>query len=211
MGDGEQAVVESENFRLCDMFGDNSRFVEFRNLTGRHIRLSGRLELETLAHMSWTTSVIVNPGDCYVWRFLAGSPGQDDVSLLSLLPEPYHLALENIFSWSAEYVDSSDEDGVTFNNIPGPLQLQSLPSLSANQRFSITMRRKLSPVPSLRRLSADCLVIKHLSKSSSDIVETLNIPRMLKKELFLLLESYNEMQLKRIQKCDKCSEIHHHL
>ena len=55
-------VVSSEKFYLCDMFGEDSRFVEFKNLTGRFVRLSGRLEVESLANMSWTTSVIIDPG-----------------------------------------------------------------------------------------------------------------------------------------------------
>ena len=43
---------DSEDFYLCQMFGEDSRFVEFTNLTGRYVRLSGRLELENLANMA---------------------------------------------------------------------------------------------------------------------------------------------------------------
>merc|ERR1719419_528155 len=54
--------------------------------------------------MSWTTSVIIDPGETHNWRFLGGNR-QDDFTMLSLLPEPYFMSLENKFTWTAEYLD----------------------------------------------------------------------------------------------------------
>merc|ERR1719481_1247340 len=54
--------------------------------------------------MSWTTSVIIDPGETHKWRFLGGNR-QDDFTMLSLLPEPYFMSLENKFTWTAEYLD----------------------------------------------------------------------------------------------------------
>merc|ERR1719259_1346685 len=42
--------------------------------------------------MSWTTSVIIDPGETHKWRFLGGNR-QDDFTMLSLLPEPYFMSL----------------------------------------------------------------------------------------------------------------------
>ena len=177
------AVIESElsnteEFYFCQMFGENSRFVEFTNMTGRHVRLSGRLEVERLSNMAWTTSVIIDPGVTHVWRFLGGDR-QDDFSLLTLLPDPYLLAWENSFTWTAEFVDKSEKESVTFDNRTSVLNLQSLPVLQPNDRLKICLRRKSSPVPSLRRLAADNFVLsKSLNAASSEPkLENLNIPR----------------------------------
>ena len=60
------AVIESElsnteEFYFCQMFGESWRFVE-STLTRRNLRLSGRLEVERLSNMAWTTLVIIDPG-----------------------------------------------------------------------------------------------------------------------------------------------------
>ena len=129
------AVIESElnnteDFYLCQMFGEDSRFVEFTNLTGRHVRLSGRLEVERLSNMAWTTSVIIDPGVTHVWRFLGGDDRQEDFSLLTLLPDPYLLALENSYTWTAEFIDTSEDETITFGNKCSPLSSIRPPNLS---------------------------------------------------------------------------------
>ena len=175
------AVIESElnsaeDFYLCQMFGEDSRFVEFTNLTGRHVRLSGRLEVERLSNMAWTTSVIIDPGVTHLWRFLGGDDRQDDFSLLTLLPDPYLLALENSFTWTAEFVDTSEDEAITFDNKSSPLQLRSLPVLQSNDRAKVNLRRKSSPVPPLRKLAADSFVLNRSSSLEANI-ENLHIPR----------------------------------
>jgi len=202
-------VVSSEKFYLCDMFGEDSRFVEFKNLTGRFVRLSGRLEVESLANMSWTTSVIIDPGETHKWRFLGGNR-QDDFTMLSLLPEPYFMSLENKFTWTAEYLDLDPVGQITFNNVPGCLRLQSLPLLNANQSTRVYIRRLGSQITDLKKLAADSTVTNGIMSSLGDI-EKLQIPRVLIRELAVIFSEYNEMLKKRITKCDKCSEIHHHL
>ena len=178
------AVIESElsnteEFYFCQMFGESSRFVE-STLTRRNLRLSGRLEVERLSNMAWMTSVIIDPRVTHVWRFLE-IPGDrlDDFSLLTLLPDPYLLAWENSFTWTAEFVDKSEKESVTFDNRTSALNLQSLPVLQPNDRLKICLRRKSSPVPSLRRLAADNFVLsKSLNPASSEPkLENLNIPR----------------------------------
>jgi len=195
------------------MFGEDSRFVEFTNLTGRLLRLSGRLEVERMTNMAWTTSVIIDPGVTHVWRFLGGDDRQEDFSLLTLLPDPYLLALENSFTWTAEFIDSSEDDTIIFDNKSSPLHLRSLPILQSNDRAKISLRRKSSPVPTLRRLAADSFVLNKISKLASiePNLENLNIPRILQTELFSLLEQYLEIKKKRVKNCDRCQEIHHQL
>jgi len=202
-------VFSSEKFYLCDMFGEDSRFVEFKNLTGRFVRLSGRLEVESLANMSWTTSVIVNPGETHKWRFLGGNR-QDDFTMLSLLPEPYLMSVENKFTWTAEYLDLDPVDGITFNNVPGCLRLKSLPLLNANQSSRVYIRRSGSQITNLRKLAADSIITNGIMSSLGEI-EKLQIPRVLIRELAIIFCEYDEMLKKRITKCDKCLEIHHHL
>merc|ERR1719341_376787 len=134
--------------------------------------------------MAWTTSIVLGPGEKHPWRFLGGRR-EDETSTLSLLPDPYFLARENKFEWRAEFVDNTeDEEVLSLNTAPGPLDL--------------------------RTLAADTLVISGAISSQEQISE-LNIPRSLKKELSAILETFLEMQKKRIEKCERCSEIHHHL
>ena len=168
--------LNSEDFYLCQMFGDDSRFVEFTNLTGRYLRLSGRLELENLANMAWTTSIILGPGEMHPWRFLGGRR-EDETSTLSLLPDPYFLARENKFEWRVEFVDNTEnEEVLCLNTAPGPLDLRTLPELGPRERLRLSVRRKRSPVTPLRKLAADNLVISGAMSSQEQILE-LNIPR----------------------------------
>ena len=171
-----ESEFNSEDFYLCQLFGEDSRFVEFTNMTGRYIRLSGRLELENLANMAWTTSIVLGPGEKHPWRFLGGRR-DDETSTLSLLPDPYFLARENKFEWRAEFVDNSEEEEVlSLNTAPGPLDLRTLPELGPREKLRLSVRRKKSPVTSLRKLAADTLVISGAMSSQEQISE-LNIPR----------------------------------
>ena len=89
-----ETEYESEKFYLCQMFGEGSRFVDFTNLTGRYLRLSGRLELTQLSHMAWTTAVTLAPRATHVWRFLGRG-------LLLIIFSSTHIIdinLENLFS-----------------------------------------------------------------------------------------------------------------
>ena len=168
--------LNSEDFYLCQMFGEDSRFVEFTNLTGRHLRLSGRLELENLANMAWTTSIILGPGETHPWRFLGGRR-EDETSTLSLLPDPYFLARENKFEWRVEFVDNTeDEEVLCLNTAPGPLDLRTLPELGPRERLRLSVRRKRSPVTPLRKLAADNLVISGAMSSQEQILELNYLP-----------------------------------
>merc|ERR1719378_1427402 len=144
--------------------------------------------------MSWTTSVIIDPGETHKWRFLGGNR-QDDFTMLSLLPEPYFMSLENKFTWTAEYLDLDPVGQITFNNVPGCLRflkrnsvilcfhrLQSLPMLNANQSTRVYIRRLGSQITDLKKLAADSTVTNGIMSSLGDI-EKLQIPRVLIREL----------------------------
>ena len=60
---------EEEPF-LCKLFGDDGRFVEFLNLTGRPVRLTSRLQMENFSNMAWSTTILIPEGGKHVWRFL---------------------------------------------------------------------------------------------------------------------------------------------
>ena len=65
-------------------------------------------------------------------------------STLSLLPDPYILARENSFTWSAEFVDRTEEEaGLRFDLAPGPLRLRSLPMRNKRPK-SVVMKMNLN-------------------------------------------------------------------
>merc|ERR1719347_616116 len=99
---------EDPNALLCDLFGSDSRFVDFHNLTGRPVRVTSRLELYRLSHQAWSTSRVILPGETQVWRFLGDIP-VPVMAFLSLLPDSYSLARENSYIWSAAFLDSKEE------------------------------------------------------------------------------------------------------
>ena len=99
-------------------------------------------------------------------------------STLSLLPDPYSLARENSFTWSAEFVDrTEEEDGLRFDLAPGPLRLRSLPELGPDQRHGVAIRRRGCAVSPLRKLAADTLVTEGVL-TTEEQVRKLNVPRL---------------------------------
>merc|ERR1719397_982233 len=135
--------------------------------------------------MAWTTKINIPPSQSHVWRFLGDSQHQSDqISYLTILPEPWKLSRENVFSWTASLADSSDEDCVTFDQKTEILKLESLPELQANQTIRVNLRRKCSLITSLRKLAADKIISHHrLDQAKIDVMQ---IPRQLKKELSCL-------------------------
>ena len=98
-------------------------------------------------------------------------------STLSLLPDPYILARENTFTWSAEFVDRTEEEaGLAFDLAPGPLRLRSLPELGPDQRLGVAIRRRGCAVSPLRKLAADTLVTEGVV-TTEEQVRQLNVPR----------------------------------
>merc|ERR1711872_214555 len=113
---------------LCKLFGDDGRFVEFINLTGRPVRLTSRLQMENFSNMAWSTTIIIPKCGKHVWRFLGESPNLS-LYFLSMLPDPYMLAKRNNYKWTAEYLDTREKEEITFDNREGPLSLSMLEEL----------------------------------------------------------------------------------
>ena len=65
----EVADTEDDLY-LCKLFGDDGRFVEFLNLTGRPVRLTSKLQVENFSNMVWSTTIIIPQGGKHMWRFL---------------------------------------------------------------------------------------------------------------------------------------------
>ena len=61
---------DEEEVYLCKLFDDEGRFVEFVNLTGRPVRLTSRLQMESFSNMAWSTTIIIPDGIKHVWKFL---------------------------------------------------------------------------------------------------------------------------------------------
>ena len=76
---------EEEEVYLCKLFGDDGRFVEFVNLTGRPVRLTSRLKLENFSNAAWYTTIIIPEGGKHVWRFLGNIYMNNNISFNRLL------------------------------------------------------------------------------------------------------------------------------
>lgn len=66
----EKEEEDEEEPFLCKLFGDDGRFVEFLNLTGRPVRLTSRLQMENFSNMAWSTTILMQEGGKHMWRFL---------------------------------------------------------------------------------------------------------------------------------------------
>jgi len=134
MVDVNDEVFTEEDFYLCKMFGEDCRFVEFVNQTGREIVLTSRLEIERFPNMAWSTKIPISPSQTHVWRFLGDAQHQSDqLSYLTILPEPWNLSRDNLFSWTASFADTTEEDSIIFDQKTEKLQLQTLPELGAKE------------------------------------------------------------------------------
>jgi len=210
MFDVNDDVFTEEDFYLCKMFGEDCRFVEFFNQTGREIVLTSRLEIERFPNQAWSTKINISPSQSHVWRFLGDSQHQSDqLSYLTILPEPWNLSRDNLFSWTARFADSTEEDSIIFDQKTEKLQLQALPELGAKERLRIKLSRKSTLVTSLRKLAAD-KIIAHLGLDE-DKIESMQIPSLLKTELSELNKTQLEVNKTKVEKCPRCSEIHQQL
>ena len=126
--------------------------------------------------MAWSTKIIISPSQAHVWRFLGDSQHQSDqLSYLTILPDPWNLSRDNNFSWTARFADSTEEDSIVFDGKTEKLKLQTLPELGAKERLRVKLSRKSTLVTSLRKLAAD-KIISNLRLDEAEI-ERLQIPR----------------------------------
>ena len=138
--------------------------------------LTSRLEIERFPNMAWSTKIPISPSQTHVWRFLGDAQHQSDqLSYLTILPEPWNLSRDNLFSWTASFADTTEEDSIIFDQKTEKLQLQALPELGAKERLRVRLSRKSSLVTSLRKLAAD-KIISHLGLDEAKI-ESIQIPR----------------------------------
>ena len=126
--------------------------------------------------MAWTTKLTIAPNSSHVWRFLGDSQHQSDqLSYLTILPEPWSLSRDNNFSWTASLADTTDEELVTFDQKTEILRLISLPELKPKERIRVNLRRKFSLITSLRKLAADSVVSN--TALDEEKIEAMQIPR----------------------------------
>merc|ERR1712228_436072 len=189
---------------LCKLFGDDGRFVEFVNLTSRPVRLTSRLQMESLSNMSWSTSVIIEQGQKHKWRFLGDSPNLS-LYFLSMLPDPYSLARRNSYYWTVEYLDTLEEDRITFDDRMGTLRLDNIRELQAGETETVYLRREKEAVAPLKKLTLDKLVGV---KPQTEEGNWLEAPQTLQNELSLLSKSYEEIERKKWDPCKRCGEMH---
>ena len=64
------------------------------------------------------------------------------MAVLSLLPDPYTLARENSYVWTAHFVDSTEDASVLFNRKAGPLDLNSMKVLGPGERQEVVLQRE---------------------------------------------------------------------
>merc|ERR1712083_1231314 len=166
--------------------GDDGRFVEFINLTGRPVRLTSRLQMENFSYMAWSTTIIIPQGGKHVWRFLGESPNLS-LYFLSMLPDPYLLARKNSYYWTVEYLDTLEEDSITFDDRMGTLRLDNIRELQAGETETVYLRREKEAVAPLRKLTLDKLVGVMPQTEGANWLEA---PQTLQNELASLSKSY---------------------
>jgi len=195
-----------EDAYLCKLYGNDCRFVKFYNNTGRPVRLTSHLHMLNYANMRWSANATIQPNCSHLWRFLGDAPNLS-LYFLSLLPDPYKLALANSYSWTVSYIDTKQDPDILINSQEGRLQLQSLKELKPQEVVSVVIERKKKEPPTLSELSLDQLSL-HMDLSSNH-VDNLEIPRSLKEKLLQVQRDYDEMTKQAMQPCDRCQEIHH--
>ena len=147
---------EDEGEFLCEMFGESlcaaaashniageeGRFVEFVNQTGRAVRLVSRLEVVAMPSQAWTSRLPLPAATRHTWRFL----GHDVAFPLFLMPDPWQLAKQNSYYWTAEFVDSCQEQQVkiTFDKEGEVLRLSALPDLKPQERTTVRISASVS-------------------------------------------------------------------
>jgi len=133
---------EDEGEFLCEMFGEEGRFVEFVNQTGRAVRLESRLEVAAMPSQAWTSRLPLPAAARHTWRFL----GHDVAFPLFLMPDPWELAKQNSYNWTAEFIDSCQEQQgrITFDKEGEVLRLSALPDLKPQERTTVRIRASVS-------------------------------------------------------------------
>ena len=181
--------MEEKDEALCSLYGSECRFVRFRNMTGRPIRVSSRLQLLHLGHQAWCSSRLLLPGAVATWRFLGEDTGQPELSSLSILPDPYTLSRTNSYTWTAAFLDSTDQEQPRFGDKPGTLSLKALRELGPGEEEEVVVRRR--GMVGLATLCRDTLVVADGEAARvAEKVQNLqpsDLPNSLKKELLTLL------------------------
>jgi len=198
----EEEEEDAASF-LCDLFGEDSRFVDFHNNTGRPVILTSRLELYRLTHQSWSTSRLILPGETQVWRFLGDTAPVPVMAFLSLLPDSYSLARDNSYKWSAAFLDTQEEATITFDGVSGPLSMSSLRTLEAGDRKGVVLHRDGQTVAPLLKLCQDRMVMDGRHR-----LDTEDLPSTQRDQLHILSRDYEDMKKMKIDPCEKCLEIH---
>ena len=78
------------------------------------------------------------------------------MAVLALLPDPYTLARENSYVWTADFVDSTETADILFNKKSGSLDLSSMRVLNPGEKLEVVLQRK-EGVASLASLARDLL------------------------------------------------------
>jgi len=189
---------------LCSLFGTDSRFVRFINDTGRPIRVTSRLQIHRLPNQAWSTTRLLLPGTGTTWRFLGDDIPEPAMAVLALLPDPYTLARENSYVWTADFVDSTETADILFNKKSGSLDLSSMRVLNPGEKLEVVLQRK-EGVASLASLARDLLA--RLQLEVDNLPED-HLPGNLKRGLVKLTKDYEEIDKPRLRACDRCQEEH---
>ena len=133
-------------------------------------------------------------------KYLPGESAHIFQDFLFLLPEPYNLARQNSFMWVVEYIDSQEEDIITFDlkvDIlasfylyslsyfqEGPLRLETMKTLLPREKSQVKLRRKDKTITPLHKLAKD-VIVKKKTLSYEDI-SSLDFPKTLEEEVISL-------------------------
>jgi len=201
----EQQDEDEEEPYLCKLFGTESRFIEFVNLTGRPVRLTSQLEMRNFANMRWSTRATIQPQASHTWRFLGDSPNLS-LYFLTLLPDPYKLAFSNKYRWTVEYLDEEADSKIRIHDQMGSLKLQDLEELGPGETTRVLIQNQDKEVCSLADILYDKISMT-LGKGQQE-VEATELPLSIKQKLNQLKRSYSEIWNATELPCLRCKEIH---
>jgi hypothetical protein len=191
---------KEEELYLCQLFGQDCRFVIFLNNTGRPVKLSSELRIVNNSNMKWMSSVTILPFSSYTWRFL----GESSDSVMSvLLPDPYTVAFANQYRWSVSYLDTEETEPILIGNKMNSIELKELQEIPPNGSKIVPIQTFSKEPTRLTNLVLDNLTRMN---SLSDF-QQLEIPEALKSKLSTLFSDYEDLRTS-LPSCPRCNEIH---
>lgn len=211
--------TKPQEFR-CENYGTDGRIIVFVNVTGRAVKLTSRLQIERYPHHCWSSWTFCLPFSSIRWRFHGESDNSPPgLHFFLVLPEPYALAVNNTYRWTASYLDTRENEEIMFQDQTafekcGPLNLRDLPAIPPGGIKTILLTRKDKMIAPLRSLAMDSVVFDPNIRSRDDDEDLLDLkeknvlPAQLVESLISLKRDHRMFWRHYIHPCTRCQEMH---